>query len=168
MLFNLAFLHEGTHQLGLANAYYKQILSEQPDYIDAYMRLAHLARKRGDVLRCLHWAEEAEKGRPNAPLDQLCFKGKVLLDMGRLRESAEAFKTVAAKTAPEDTYCFLGLANIAFRNAVMCRSSEQEQYKLLGKAYSKYLDILAHDFRNGFACLGTANVLAYFNQIQDA
>lgn len=101
-------------------------------------------------------------------MNPLCFKANVLLDIGRTREAAEAFKAVAAKTSQEDSYCFVGLANVAFRHAVTCNTSEQEQDKLLGKAYTKYLDVLAHDLRNGFACLGTANVLAYFNQTNDA
>ena len=36
------------------------------------------------------------------------------------------------------------------------------------KAYHKYLDILAHDQNNCFACLGVANVLAFFNKNEDA
>lgn len=86
------------------------------------MRLAYLARKRGDVHRCLHWIDEASKSRVRTPINQHCFKGKVLLDMGRVREAGDAFKFVAAKTAPEDSYCFLGLADVAFKNALNCRS----------------------------------------------
>lgn len=122
VLFNLAYLHEGEHQLDQANSLYKQILAEQPDYIDASMRLAYLARKRGDVHRCLHWIDEASKSRVRAPINQHCFKGKVLLDMGRVREAGDAFKFVATKAAPEDSYCCLGLANVAFKNALNCRS----------------------------------------------
>ena len=28
-----------------------------PDYIDAQMRLAYLARKRGDTYRAIHWID---------------------------------------------------------------------------------------------------------------
>lgn len=42
--------------------------------------------------------------------------------MGRVREAGDAFKFVATKAAPEDSYCCLGLANVAFKNALNCRS----------------------------------------------
>lgn len=45
-----------------------------------------------------------------------------------------------------DSYSFLGLADIAFKNAIDYQPSDSnEQSKLLGKAYAKYLDILKHD-----------------------
>lgn len=78
-------------------------------------------------------------------MNQYCLKGKILFDMGRLRESGDAFKLVVERWAPDDSYSYLGLANIAFMNAINCRSSNNEQDRLIGKAYNKYLNILAHD-----------------------
>ena len=36
------------------------------------------------------------------------------------------------------------------------------------KAYNKYLEILAHDQSNCYACVGLGNILAYFNKSEDA
>lgn len=123
---------------------------------------------RGDIHRCLHWIDEASKSRAKAPVNQNCLKGKILFDMGRVKESGEAFKFVVERLVHDDSYGFLGLANIAFRNALNCRINNNEQDRLLVKAYNKYLEILAHDQSNCFACLGVANVLAFFNKIEDA
>lgn len=51
--FNDACLHENLFQLDLASNAYKAIIEECPDYIDAYHRLAYLARQRGDYERAL-------------------------------------------------------------------------------------------------------------------
>ena len=58
------------------------------------------------------------------------------------------------------------MANIAFREAIMCKTGEKD--KLLSRAYHKYIEILAHDYNNCFACLGVANVLAIYGQVEDA
>lgn len=49
--FNLGFWYEENHQLGEASEMYKQIIAEEPNYVDAYLRLAILARSRGDHRR---------------------------------------------------------------------------------------------------------------------
>lgn len=36
------------------------------------------------------------------------------------------------------------------------------------KAYDKYLDILYHEQSNSYAALGVANILAFFNKVDDA
>jgi len=59
------------------------ILQDNYDYIDAYLRLAFLARKRGDLQRCLHWIDEATKSKAKAPVNQRCLKAKILFDVGR-------------------------------------------------------------------------------------
>lgn len=39
---------------------------------------------------------------------------------------------------------------------------------MLHKALTKYLDVLAHDHSNSYACIGLANVFAFFNKTEDA
>jgi hypothetical protein len=43
----------------------------------------------------------------------------------------------------EDTYSFLGLANLSYKSAMEAPSEHQD--RALVKAYNKYLDILAYD-----------------------
>ena len=148
---------------------YKQIFTEHPDYIDAFLRLSFLARKRGDINRCLYWIDEACKSKARAPVNQHCLKGKILFEIGQVNESANEFKYVLERVVPDDSYSFLGLANICFRQALNTRdNSNGEQDRFLVKAYNKYLEILYHDQTNCYACIGLANVLAYFNKTEDA
>lgn len=87
--------------------------------------------------------------------------------MNKFQEAGSEFKLVLEKILRDDSYSFLGLADIAFRNAIDSKGAS-DQDKLLIKAYGKYLEILSHDQQNQFACLGIANVLAYFNKVDDA
>ena len=78
------------------------------------MRLAYLARLRGDLYRCLHWIDEASKSKAKAPVNQHCLKGKILFEMGKLNDSGNEFKFVIEKMVGDDSYSFIGLATIAF------------------------------------------------------
>ena len=133
------------------------------------LRLAYLAKKRGDVDRALHWIDEASKSRAKAPVNQHCLKGKLFFEIGRIQDAKKEFAFILHNIVRDDSYSFLSLANIAFREAIECKeNSNNEQDKLLVKAYHKYLEILAHDQNNCFACIGVANVLAHFNKNEDA
>lgn len=98
----------------MANSLYKDIIQESPDYIDAYHRLAYLARQRGDYSRALHWVEQATQSRAKAPVNQHCLKGKFLFEMGRYADSSNEFRLVVERIVRDDSYSFVGLANIAF------------------------------------------------------
>lgn len=169
VLFNMGYWHEHAHEYSQANIIYKQICSSHPDYIDAFLRLAFLARKRGDISRALFWIDEASKSKARAPVNQHCLKGKILFDIGQINESANEFKYVLERIVPDDSYSFLGLANICFKNALGIKDGGGgEQDRMLVKAYNKYLEILYHDQTNCYACIGLANILAFFNKTEDA
>jgi tetratricopeptide (TPR) repeat protein len=80
ILFNMGYWYEMDHQLDQANVLYKQIIHEQPDYIDAYLRASVLAQNRGDTSRAIHWIDESTKCKLKAPYNQLCQKAKILMD----------------------------------------------------------------------------------------
>lgn len=148
---------------------YKQIQAEHPDYIDAFLRLALLARRRGDSSRALHWIEEACKSKARAPVNQFCMKGQILFEMGQVADASNQFRHVIERIVRDDSYSFMGLANITFKQAMAVKdNSNGEQDKLLVKAYNKYLEILSHDHTNCYASVGLANILAFFNKTEDA
>lgn len=68
-LFNIAFWYETDHQYDKASSRYKEIKDKHPDYIDAFLRLAYLARMRGNINRAFYWIEEATKSRAKAPIN---------------------------------------------------------------------------------------------------
>ena len=58
--FNLAVWYENHNKYGEASELYKQIIAEEPAYIDAYLRLGYLARNRGNFKRALEYVESAK------------------------------------------------------------------------------------------------------------
>jgi len=168
-LFNIAYWYETDHQYDEASSRYKEVKDKHPDYIDAFLRLAYLARMRGNVSRAFFWIEESAKSRAKAPVNQYCLKGKILMDRGDTTEAEKTFRFVIEKIYNADTYSFLGLANLAYKKGMDLKLENQDQQdRLLVRAYNKYLDILANDQSNCFACIGLANILAYFNKTEDA
>jgi len=85
--------------------------------------LAYLAKKRGDVNRALHWIEEASKSRAKAPVNQHCMKGKLLFDTGRTKDAKAEFVFILENIVRDDSYSFLSLANIAFKEAIKCEAN---------------------------------------------
>jgi hypothetical protein len=83
--FNLAYCKEHHNKIGEANDLYKSILKEEPNYTDAYLRLAYLAKKRGDIKRSLDFVEASKsnfKKGFNQPTNLYCIKGSFLKNYG--------------------------------------------------------------------------------------
>jgi L-alanine-DL-glutamate epimerase-like enolase superfamily enzyme len=55
--FNQAWLLEQQKKIADATELYKSILTEEPTYTDAYLRLAILAKQRGDTKRSLDYTD---------------------------------------------------------------------------------------------------------------
>jgi len=55
--FNLACCHDKASRIGEASEMFKGIIKEQSAYTDAYMRLAYLARRRGDHKRAMEYID---------------------------------------------------------------------------------------------------------------
>ena len=114
-----------------------------PDYIDAFLRLAYLAKKRGDINRAFYWIHESTKSKAKAPVNQFCLKAKILCDLGEVQEANNTFKYILDKVFKQDTFSFLGLANLSYKQALESPSDQQD--RALVRAYNKYLEILAFD-----------------------
>jgi tetratricopeptide (TPR) repeat protein len=59
--FNLGYWHEMNLDLVEANSIYKEILREEATYLDAYLRRAYMANRRGDFERAFALLEDAKK-----------------------------------------------------------------------------------------------------------
>ena len=55
-------------------------------------------------------------------MNQYCLKGKFLFDSGKAGDASKAFVHVLDKIVRDDSYSFLGLADIALKNAIDCKS----------------------------------------------
>lgn len=55
--FNIGCWLESKAKIGEATEIFKKILKEEPSYTDAYLRLAYLAKNRGDKKRALDYVD---------------------------------------------------------------------------------------------------------------
>ena len=72
ILFNIGYWHEVKKQLDEATKIYKQIIDLHPDYIDAYLRLASIAKSQGQIENAIEWIDKASMSKAKAPVNQLC------------------------------------------------------------------------------------------------
>lgn len=146
----------------------------EPTYVDAYLKLAYLARNRGDIKRAIEYIEDAKKNQIKKPeqfaqpVNQGCIKGKLLNDISELDKAYEEFKHVAERLSKGDSYALLGLANINYEQSTRCRDNLQAQELHLKKAMDRYTHVLELDEANAFAVMGVANVLAEHNKLNEA
>jgi tetratricopeptide (TPR) repeat protein len=80
--FNLAYWLETNDDVMQAIDMYKQILRDEPTYLDAYLRLAYIYFKKGNHPRAFGLLEDAKKNViTSKPTYQFCIKGKMLFDI---------------------------------------------------------------------------------------
>jgi hypothetical protein len=65
----MTYWYETDHKYDQASSLYKQVTTLHPDYIDAFLRLAYLANKRGDINRAFFWIHESTKSKAKAPVN---------------------------------------------------------------------------------------------------
>jgi len=145
---------------GSAAALYKEILKYYPAYIDAYFRLGCIERDRGKVCRA------AELFKNTISINSKCTTGWILL--ANLHVSTEEWDQAQSKYEQimqndSDTYSVLSLANI-----YCAKARNEDNIKLLDKAYYMYLSVLKKDYNNIYAAVGLAMVLARKNLLSQA
>ena len=83
--FNLACCHDKASRIGEASEMFKSIIKQEPSYTDAYMRLAYLAERRGDLKRAIEYIEQGKQNHNrdthhSLPTKLFCMKGRFLTD----------------------------------------------------------------------------------------
>jgi tetratricopeptide (TPR) repeat protein len=116
--FNLACCFEKNDKIGEASDIFKAIIAEEPTYADAYMRLAYLAKGRGDMKKAIEYLDQSkavfkEKNCGN-PTKIYCMKGRLLLEMGQLGQAFAEFSKALDLTGRRDSYARAGLATIHY------------------------------------------------------
>lgn len=72
--YNMARLHEAVCEFEKAEVLYKEILKEQPRYIDCYLRLGCIARDRQQIYEASDWFKEALQKNQVCVLCMYLFK----------------------------------------------------------------------------------------------
>ena len=75
---------------------FKAIVREEESYTDAYMKLAYLAQRRGDLKRAVDYIEQGKAkhlrdANHSLPTKLFCMKGRILTDIGSLPEAYKEY-----------------------------------------------------------------------------
>ena len=96
MKFNMACTLDKACRIGEASEMFKEIVAEEPSYTDAYMKLAYLARNRGNYKRAIEYIEQAKSkhlkdANHSLPTKLYCMKGRLLTELGQLTEAYKEY-----------------------------------------------------------------------------
>ncbi|KAK3040389.1 hypothetical protein RJ639_026794 [Escallonia herrerae] len=177
-LFNLGRLLEQLHKTEMASILYRLILFKYPEYVDAYLRLAAIAKARNNVqlsIQLIHDALKVDDKCPNA----LLMLGDLELKNDDWVKAKDTFRAAKDATDGKDSYATLCLGNWNYFAAVR---SEKRAPKLeathLEKAKELYTKVLLQHNANLYAANGAGVVLAekgqfdvskdLFTQVQEA
>ncbi|XP_019236499.1 PREDICTED: protein CTR9 homolog, partial [Nicotiana attenuata] len=177
-LFNMARLLEQLHDTETASIFYRLILFKYPGYVDAYLRLAAIAKARNNVQLSIELIGDALKVDEKCP-DALLMLGDLELKNDDWVKAKETFRAAKDATDGNDSYATLCLGNWNYFAAIR---NEKRAPKLeathLEKAKELYTKVLFQQNANLYAANGAGVVLAekgqfdiskdLFTQVQEA
>ncbi|XP_060191121.1 protein CTR9 homolog [Lycium barbarum] len=177
-LFNMARLLEQLHDTETASIFYRLILFKYPEYEDAYLRLAAIAKARNNVQLSNELIIDALKVNEKCP-DALLMLGDLELKNDDWVKAKETFRAAKDATDGNDSYATLCLGNWNYFAAIR---NEKRAPKLeathLEKAKELYTKVLFQHNANLYAANGAGVVLAekgqfdiskdLFTQVQEA
>nr|KAJ0206542.1 hypothetical protein LSAT_V11C500279690 [Lactuca sativa] len=177
-LSNLARLFEQLHKTETASILYRLILFKFPEYVDAYLRLAAIAKARNNVPLSIELIRDALEVDDKNP-DALCMLGDLELKNDDWVKAKDTFRAAKDASNGKDSYATLCLGNWNYFAAVR---SEKRAPKLeathLEKAKELYTKVLVERPANMYAANGAGVVLAekgqfdiakeLFTQVQEA
>ncbi|XP_069143051.1 protein CTR9 homolog isoform X1 [Solanum lycopersicum] len=177
-LFNMARLLEQLHDTETASIFYRHILFKYPEYADAYLRLASIAKARNNVQLSNELISDALKVNEKYP-DALLMLGDLELKNDDWVKAKETFRAAKDATDGNDSYATLCLGNWNYFAAIR---NEKRAPKLeathLEKAKELYTKVLFQHNANLYAANGAGVVLAekgqfdiskdLFTQVQEA
>ncbi|PKI73713.1 hypothetical protein CRG98_005954 [Punica granatum] len=160
-LFNLARLLEEIHKTEPASLLYRLIVYKYPDYVDAYLRLAAIAKTRNNIQLSIELVNDALKVNDKCA-NALSMLGDLELKNDDWVKAKETFRAASEATGGKDSYSTLSLGNwnyfAAMRNE---RRNPKLEATHLEKAKELYTRV-----RSAFAEL--KNAVRVFGQLSAA
>ncbi|KAI5420974.1 hypothetical protein KIW84_044717 [Lathyrus oleraceus] len=171
-------LLEQLNESGTASMLYRLILFKYPDYIDANLRLAAMAKARNNILLSIELVNDALKVNDKSP-NALSMLVELELKNDDWVKAKETLRAASDATDRKDSYVTLSLGN---RNYFAAVRNEKRNPKLeathLEKAKELYTRVMIHHSSNLYAANGAAVVFAekghfdvskdIFTQVQEA
>ncbi|PNW85504.1 hypothetical protein CHLRE_03g189605v5 [Chlamydomonas reinhardtii] len=170
LAFNRGRLLEAGGEYKAAAALYKEVLSEHPTYIDCYLRLACIARAKGNHKEALEFAQSA-LDKEGGHADALALMSQLYMER---RDYEAAGKTliqlIQDSGSKRDTYGRIGYANTYLYTAPKDRKEDQlrKAEARFSKALDEYRAVLDADPRNVWAANGCGAALAELGYLDAA
>ncbi|KAL8119913.1 hypothetical protein AgCh_017146 [Apium graveolens] len=159
-LFNLGLLLEHLHKTEMASILYRLILFKYPEYVDAYLRLAAIAKAQNDFHLSIKLVRDALK------VDEKCSNALLMLGDLELKnddwvKAKETFKAANDATDGKDSYATLCLGNWNYFAAVRFdKRNAKLEATHLEKSKELYTKVLVQHPSNLYAANGAGVVLA--------
>lgn len=140
--FNEACHFESLGEIAEATNIYKYIIKEVPYYVDAYLRLAILANKRGSLPKAIEYGEKAVRYQlDRKPIVPYCVLGNFYRDRQMDMKAEKEFMNAISKN-PADSYAYLSIGNIIYNYSCRLRSNPKKQEEKLREAMKRYLQAM--------------------------
>lgn len=168
LYFNEACHFESIGAIGDATNIYKYIIKEEPYYVDAYLRLAILAKNRGGLSKAVEYAEKAARYQVDQkPVIPYCVLGNFYLDQQQDAKAEKEFVKAINKN-PNDAYAYLSIGNIIYNYACRLRDNPKKQEDKLREALKRYMRAMECDDSNAFAAVGIGNIIGEYGMANEA
>jgi len=165
--FNLARLWEARGETEKAEARYKAILAEHPNYVDAYLRLAACEQSKSRLLAAIEWVKFALAVEPLNP-DAWCVLGTLHMARKDWHQADSCFKKVLLKCEPRDACKRDAYATLCLANIQMYASKNAPSAARLDKATELYRSVIQHEPNNLYAANGLGIVCVHKGRLLEA
>ncbi|CAH3158758.1 unnamed protein product [Porites lobata] len=166
--YNLSRLHEAMCEFDKAEALYKNILREHPNYVDCYLRLGCMARDRGQIYEASDWFKEALQINQDHP-DAWSLIGNLHLAKQEWGPGQKKFERILKQpSTANDAYSLLALGNVWLQTLHTPTRDRSKEKRHQDRALALYKQVLRNDSRNLYAANGIGCILAHKNFLREA
>ena len=147
---------------------YKEILSDNPKYIDAYHRLGCIHRDKGQIYGASEWFKEALQIDAESP-DAWTLIGNLHLQNEEWGPGQKKFERITAcERSKDDQYAHLALGNVWLQSTYQPTREHERLRRHQERALKYYQQVLHRDEHNIYAANGIGAVLAHRGHVREA
>src|SRR5690606_28466605 len=155
IIYNIGRLREAQEQYDEAREIYKNILSQHPSYIEAYLRLGSIAFKKGNMIEAIKWCEIAKDIKPK-DITIWALMGSLYLKREEWSKAQAKFEHIVTNIDRNDSFANLALGYIYYACA---KHGDPKEEKHLTYASQFFTAALKKDPNNVYAALAIGAVM---------
>ncbi|CBY09563.1 unnamed protein product [Oikopleura dioica] len=166
--YNSARLREKMYDFDKAIWLYKEIVNNNPKYIDAILRLGCMHRDKGQIFDASDLFKEGLNIDPESP-DAWSLIGNLHLEKGEWGTGQKKFERILkAERTANDAYANVALGNVWLQMVHMPTKDQERLKRHQERALTLYKNVLRLDSKNIYAANGLGAVLAHRGYTSEA